>query len=184
MFGDKLREQVEERLTFYETGAVPRKNVDVMQEAVKEVREAAAAAVVGPGAVNDDMLFLMSLRVTTDLMSLTQQPEGGWFANNWHTRVRALIFNCIVQSQATDVAAEMKRKLEKKEKKRKKREKVQQQANGEANGDAEVGGAAVGRACVDLRGDPPRRWSRLSVPHATAAVTPNHWPVPNRGLDH
>lgn len=40
VFGDKLREQVEERLSFYETGAVPRKNVDVMQEAVKEVRNA------------------------------------------------------------------------------------------------------------------------------------------------
>lgn len=43
MFGDKLREQVEERLSFYETGAVPRKNVDVMQEAVKEVRNAAVS---------------------------------------------------------------------------------------------------------------------------------------------
>lgn len=38
MFGDKLREQVEERLSFYETGSLPRKNVDVMKEAVKEVR--------------------------------------------------------------------------------------------------------------------------------------------------
>lgn len=38
VFGDKLREQVEERLSFYETGAVPRKNVDVMKEAVQEVR--------------------------------------------------------------------------------------------------------------------------------------------------
>lgn len=37
MFGDKLREQVEERLSFYETGDVPRKNVDVMKDAVKEV---------------------------------------------------------------------------------------------------------------------------------------------------
>ncbi|XP_038552268.1 nucleolar protein 56 [Micropterus salmoides] len=76
VFGDKLRSQVEERLSFYETGDVPRKNVDVMKEAVKE---------------------------------------------------------------ATDVAAEIKRKLEKKEKKRKKREKKLQdlEANGE-NGDAEV----------------------------------------------
>lgn len=39
MFGDKLRDQVEERLSFYETGEVPRKNVDVMKEAIKEVRE-------------------------------------------------------------------------------------------------------------------------------------------------
>jgi hypothetical protein len=33
-FGEKLREQVEERLTFYETGAAPRKNLDVMRLAV------------------------------------------------------------------------------------------------------------------------------------------------------
>lgn len=37
MFGDKLRDQVEERLAFYETGEAPRKNVDVMKEAVEEV---------------------------------------------------------------------------------------------------------------------------------------------------
>lgn len=42
--------------------------------------------------------------------------------------------------QATDVAAEIKRKLEKKEKKRKKREKKLQELaeNGETNGEAEV----------------------------------------------
>uniref|UniRef100_A0A3Q3DYB1 Nucleolar protein 56 n=1 Tax=Hippocampus comes TaxID=109280 RepID=A0A3Q3DYB1_HIPCM len=75
VFGDKLREQVEERLSFYETGDLPRKNVDVMKEAVKE---------------------------------------------------------------ASDVAAEMKRKLEKQERKRKKREKKQALLeNGGANSDAE-----------------------------------------------
>ncbi|KAM4740831.1 nucleolar protein 56 [Anableps anableps] len=42
VFGDKLREQVEERLSFYETGEVPRKNVDVMKEAVKEATDVAA----------------------------------------------------------------------------------------------------------------------------------------------
>uniref|UniRef100_A0A1A8GS68 Nucleolar protein 56 n=1 Tax=Nothobranchius korthausae TaxID=1143690 RepID=A0A1A8GS68_9TELE len=41
VFGDKLRGQVEERLTFYETGEVPRKNVDVMQEAMKEATDVA-----------------------------------------------------------------------------------------------------------------------------------------------
>ncbi|XP_025913865.1 nucleolar protein 56-like [Apteryx rowi] len=39
VFGDKLREQVEERLAFYETGEPPRKNLEVMKEAV-EVRRA------------------------------------------------------------------------------------------------------------------------------------------------
>ncbi|XP_048365987.1 nucleolar protein 56 [Sphaerodactylus townsendi] len=42
VFGDKLREQVEERLAFYETGEPPRKNLDVMKEAVVEASEAAA----------------------------------------------------------------------------------------------------------------------------------------------
>ncbi|XP_049893080.1 nucleolar protein 56 [Epinephelus moara] len=42
VFGDKLREQVEERLSFYETGDVPRKNVDVMKQAVKEATDVAA----------------------------------------------------------------------------------------------------------------------------------------------
>ena len=31
VYGDKLRRQVEERLSFYETGDVPRKNLDVMK---------------------------------------------------------------------------------------------------------------------------------------------------------
>lgn len=48
MFGDKLREQVEERLAFYETGEPPRKNLDVMKEAVVEVRPWAGEAAVGP----------------------------------------------------------------------------------------------------------------------------------------
>jgi len=34
-FGEKLKEQVEERLSFYDKGVAPRKNVDVMGEAMK-----------------------------------------------------------------------------------------------------------------------------------------------------
>jgi len=37
LFGEKLREQVEERLKFYETGKAPRKNADVMNSVVKEL---------------------------------------------------------------------------------------------------------------------------------------------------
>ena len=39
-FGEKLKEQVEERLTFFETGATPRKNIDVMKEAISELEGA------------------------------------------------------------------------------------------------------------------------------------------------
>ncbi|XP_042565368.1 nucleolar protein 56 [Clupea harengus] len=42
VFGDKLRDQVEERLLFYETGEAPRKNVEVMKEAMKEAGDVAA----------------------------------------------------------------------------------------------------------------------------------------------
>lgn len=42
VFGVKLRDQVEERLKFYETGAAPRKNLDVMKEAIKEAGVGAA----------------------------------------------------------------------------------------------------------------------------------------------
>ncbi|XP_028919014.1 nucleolar protein 56 isoform X1 [Ornithorhynchus anatinus] len=42
VFGEKLREQVEERLSFYETGEPPRKNLDVMKEAVLQAGEVVA----------------------------------------------------------------------------------------------------------------------------------------------
>merc|ERR1712048_1201348 len=37
VFGEKLKDQVEERLTFLTEGTTPRKNLDVMQEAIIEV---------------------------------------------------------------------------------------------------------------------------------------------------
>merc|ERR1712032_1318503 len=37
VFGEKLRDQVEERLAFLTEGTKPRKNIEVMQEAIKEV---------------------------------------------------------------------------------------------------------------------------------------------------
>lgn len=35
MFGDYLKKQVEDRLKFYESGEAPRKNIDVMKEAIQ-----------------------------------------------------------------------------------------------------------------------------------------------------
>ncbi|XP_071506783.1 nucleolar protein 56-like [Diadema antillarum] len=42
VFGEKLKDQVEERLSFYETGTAPRKNVDVMHEALQQAKEVEA----------------------------------------------------------------------------------------------------------------------------------------------
>merc|ERR1712107_799100 len=58
VFGEKLKDQVEERLAFLTEGTTPRKNLEVMQEALKEVtkqrkkkakkaKAAAAAAATG-----------------------------------------------------------------------------------------------------------------------------------------
>merc|ERR1712004_397832 len=44
VFGEKLRDQVEDRLKFYETGDAPTKNIDVMKVAIEEAEKAAAAA--------------------------------------------------------------------------------------------------------------------------------------------
>lgn len=41
LYGQKLRDQVEERLKFYETGAAPRRNIDVMEEVAKELGKSA-----------------------------------------------------------------------------------------------------------------------------------------------
>merc|ERR1712032_1625995 len=39
IFGEKLREQVEERLAFLTEGTTPKQNIVVMQEAIKEVKK-------------------------------------------------------------------------------------------------------------------------------------------------
>merc|ERR1711865_570906 len=39
LYGQRLRDQVEERLTFLTEGTKPRKNIEVMQEAIKEVQK-------------------------------------------------------------------------------------------------------------------------------------------------
>lgn len=41
VFGEMLRQQVEDRLKFYETGDIPKKNLDVMKEAMDEVEKEA-----------------------------------------------------------------------------------------------------------------------------------------------
>jgi len=47
VFGEKMKEQVEERLRFYEDGAAPRKNLSVMAEAMAAAGGGAASAKKG-----------------------------------------------------------------------------------------------------------------------------------------
>ena len=43
-FGEKLREQVEERLRFYDTGETPKKNIDAMKEVIEQLKAEAGDA--------------------------------------------------------------------------------------------------------------------------------------------
>ena len=42
LFGEKLKEQVEDRLKFYDSGDLPKKNVDAMKEAIDAVKAEAS----------------------------------------------------------------------------------------------------------------------------------------------
>ena len=42
LFGKKLHEQVEDRLSFYDTGETPKKNIDVMREVIDELGKSIA----------------------------------------------------------------------------------------------------------------------------------------------
>lgn len=53
-YGLKLRDQVEERLKFYETGAAPRKNIDVMEEVAKHLKAGKDAEDEEMEDANDD----------------------------------------------------------------------------------------------------------------------------------
>jgi len=48
-YGEKLKEQVEERLAFYDSGEAPRKNIDVMLEVAQSLKAAAADAAPASG---------------------------------------------------------------------------------------------------------------------------------------
>ena len=49
-FGERLKDQVEERLRFYDTGETPRKNLDVMKEVMAELASDEEAAAAEPNA--------------------------------------------------------------------------------------------------------------------------------------
>merc|ERR1712113_581650 len=53
-YGEKLREQVEQRLAFYETGAAPQKNIDAMREVSAKVEVKKKKTDDGTGGDEDE----------------------------------------------------------------------------------------------------------------------------------
>ena len=62
IFGEKLKEQVEDRLKFYESGDLPKKNVDAMQEAIGD-------------------------SVTNGVLQLTRHPSVHWPCHDWRKKL-------------------------------------------------------------------------------------------------
>ena len=54
VFGKKLKDQVEERLRFYEDGTAPRKNESVMKEAMGDLEEQFPEAKSAPSSAKKD----------------------------------------------------------------------------------------------------------------------------------
>ncbi|CAN6312751.1 unnamed protein product [Urochloa humidicola] len=118
VFGQKLREQVEERLEFYDKGVAPRKNLDVMKAAIDSM--------VNGTSVDDDDNEM------TDASAKKSKKKKS------KTEAAGDAMDLDKLSNAADGEAEPGTEKKKKKKKHKLEEETQEQDNGAANGDAEV----------------------------------------------
>nr|CAB3495934.1 unnamed protein product [Digitaria exilis] len=116
VFGQKLREQVEERLEFYDKGVAPRKNLDVMKAAIDSM--------VNEASIDDDD------NERTDASAKKSKKKKS------KTEADADAMDLDKPSKAADGEAEPG--TEKKKKKKKHKLENQEQENVTANGDAEV----------------------------------------------
>ncbi|KAL2999428.1 hypothetical protein AAZX31_09G158700 [Glycine max] len=75
-FGEKLREQVEERLDFYDKGVAPRKNIDVMKLAIESVENKdTAMEIEAPVEVSGKKAKKKHTAVVTDDMAVDKPTE-------------------------------------------------------------------------------------------------------------
>ncbi len=75
VYGEKLRDQVEERLSFYETGEAPRKNIDIMREAMHEVRVFARGRILSAVCKST---CLKLLQLNRHNLTLAIMKQKGW----------------------------------------------------------------------------------------------------------
>ncbi|CAN6289440.1 unnamed protein product [Urochloa humidicola] len=118
VFGQKLREQVEERLEFYDKGVAPRKNLDVMKAAIDSM--------VNGTSVDDDD------DEKTDASAKKSKKKKS------KTEADGDAMDLDKPSNAAEGEAEPGTEKKKKKKKHKLEEEAQERENGATNGDAEV----------------------------------------------
>jgi hypothetical protein len=75
-FGERLKDQVEERLRFYDTGETPRKNLDVMKEVMAEISSDEEAAGGGEAAEGDKAADEPAKKKKDKKEKKRDKPEG------------------------------------------------------------------------------------------------------------
>lgn len=113
-YGEQLRDQVEERLTFYDTGAAPRKNVDVMTSVSEELRKAASATAKANGKEKDKKRKSEVVEPTND------EPEEDRSEQKKKKKDK--------KSKTEEVEVRKEESEDESEKKKKKKEKKQKEA--------------------------------------------------------
>ncbi|XP_068899567.1 nucleolar protein 56 [Tenebrio molitor] len=77
IFGEKLRQQVEDRLKFYENGDIPKKNIEVMKEAMEELEQETAQAKIEKKKKKKQKLDESTLNDTLGENGVNQSNGGG-----------------------------------------------------------------------------------------------------------
>ncbi|KAJ4830115.1 hypothetical protein Tsubulata_001328 [Turnera subulata] len=137
VFGEKLREQVEERLDFYDNGVAPRKNIDVMKSAIEHAEN--KVDIDGALAGADDDMDTEAPTVPSVKKSKKKKSKS-----DATTDGEPMAEDKPTTNGNGDASEDVKSEKKKKKEKRK-QEQEQEQAVGEVNGangvDAEEDGA-------------------------------------------
>merc|ERR1712083_684973 len=108
LYGEKLKEQVEDRLKFYESGDLPKKNVDAMQEAIAAVKEEASTFEEVKKKKKDKKSKKRKAEEMEDEKENEIKQENGAIANG-----DAEIQNAPVQDTTSEQPKKKKMKMEK-----------------------------------------------------------------------
>lgn len=81
MFGEHLRTQVEDRLTFYATGDIPKKNAEVMKEALESHN---AQVGVNLKDTNEAVYGQFTPSYVRNLSTILKNSLDFWYTKIWY----------------------------------------------------------------------------------------------------
>jgi nucleolar protein 56 len=128
IFGERLKDQIEERLAFLVEGTKPRKNLDVMQEAIKEVtkgrkklkkkKAAAAAAASAEGETLEEGVSARPKKKKDNVACVEGGTEADTVAEEQPKKKRKRKASNVSEAEVPAAAEEQDLELQKKKKKK------------------------------------------------------------------